>query len=95
MKVKVQEKESIIVKAMRTMTRRRVHTLPQTITIIHSVNKGTDLFRAISGDNPFLEALGEGRRQAYFRCICPDDNTSFPQIVKEIPVDELRQNMRI
>lgn len=94
--VKVQKKESVIVKAMRTMLRREVHKLPESIIIIHNINGSQNFFRTIPGDSAFSKALGNNRRAAYFRCVCNGDpNETLPEIIEEVPNDELPQHLRV
>ena len=90
MQVKVQKKESIIVKVMRTALRRQVHTPRESILIIHNINGPNNFFRTIKDNQEYADALGTSRTKAYFRCICDGDPMkTLPKIIEEIPVEDL------
>ena len=95
MQVKVQKKDSIIVKVMRFGLIRKVHTPRENILVVHNVNGPKNFYLTLKDNAVYNEALGEGRRKAYFRCVCNGDPAqTLPEIVCEVPADELPKSMQ-
>lgn len=91
MQVKVQKKESIIVKVMRPVVKKMGAKKPSDpLLIIHNLTGSTNFTRVIVGENAFTEALGAHRNKAYFRCLCSDNPTKqMPEIVCEVTEETL------
>lgn len=93
--VKVEKKESIIVKAMIPKVKRYKKDRPVPLTVLFNFSCATPFCKTVSGDNPFSAALGKDRNSGYFRCVCNGDpNIVLPQIISEIPEDEVPRELR-
>lgn len=91
MQVKVQKRESIIVKVLRPVVKQVGAKKPtDPLLIIHNLTGDTNFTRVLVGENAFHQALGANRDKAYFRCLCRDNpNTHIPEIINEISEDDV------